>query len=92
MLAVNFVSTGLLRIIFDETMSLCQMKETLLDIFTKALKVPIGRRYLTFHGSKVGSHYPGIINHILTDLDLDKYKTIEEFRIKLLFIIVAFWD
>ena len=91
-IAVNFVSTGLLRIIFDETMSLCQMKETLLDIFTKALKVPIGRRYLTFHGSKVGSHYPGIINHILTDLDLDKYKTIEEFRIKLLFIIVAFWD
>jgi len=89
--AVNFLTTGLLEILFKQHKSLKQLTDLLTGLFNRAVNVPLGRLEYAFHGNTPGS-YPDTLRIILEKRNFGNFQSIEHLRVFILKNIVEFWD
>ena len=89
--AMNFLTTGIIDILFKQHKSLDQLTFLLTNILDKALKVPLDRLEQAFHG--VSSNcYPEQLKIIVDKLKAVKFKSKQHLRIFIVENIVELWD
>ena len=89
--AINFFTKKLIKLLFKENISVEQSIEELKNLLDKVTKVPENRLEFTFH-SLTSLSYPDIAKLILETCNFNKIKSIEAVYVLILKIIVEFWD
>tara|TARA_B100000131_G_scaffold307540_1_gene335874 strand:+ start:610 stop:1041 length:432 start_codon:yes stop_codon:yes gene_type:complete len=89
--AMNFLTTGLIEILFKQHKSVGQLTFLLTNLLDKALKVPLDRLEQAFHG--VSSNcYPEQLKIIVDKLKAETFKSKQHLRIFIVENIVELWD
>ena len=89
--AMNFLTTGLIDILFKQHKSLDQLTFLLTNLLDKALKVPLDRLEQAFHG--VSSNcYPEQLKIIVDKLKAVTFKSKQHLRVFIVENIVELWD
>ncbi len=89
--AMNFLTTGLIEILFKQHKSLDQLIFLLTNLLDKALKVPLDRLEQAFHG--VSSNcYPEQLKIIVDTLKAETFKSKQHLHIFIVENIVELWD
>ena len=89
--AVNFLTTGLIDILFKQHKSLGQLTFLLTNLLDRSLKVPLNRLEQAFH-SVYSNDYPEQLKIILEKLNSKTFESKEHLRVFIVENIVELYD
>lgn len=89
--AVNFLTTGLIDILFKQHKSLGQLTFLLTSLLYRALKVPLNRHEQAFHCRSI-EFYQEQLNMILEKLNSKTFESKEDLRVFIVKNICELWD
>lgn len=89
--AVNFLTTGLIDILFKQHKSLGQLTFLLTNLLDRSLKVPLDRLEQAFHGV-YSNEYPKQLKIIVDKLKVETFESKEHLRVFIVENIVELYD